>query len=192
MTTALDILVQGLSKISVSSVSSIDPPRTALEKTCAANYPRWRDKQLAKRKWACALEEADLTLTATFEGTPYPYQFLIPNDCVRPLRDRIDGSRCLWQRRGKYLYSTSETLRLPYIKRISENDMDVSLIDVIACWVAVEMAETSTESNAKKSTALQMYKDALAEAAQLNAFVIGEESLNNDEDDGFDYITSRY
>lgn len=192
MTTALDILNLGLSKISVSSISNIDPPRTTLEKTCAANYPRWRDKQLAKRRWMFAMHEDDLTLTGTFSGTQYPYQFLLPNDCIRPLRDRLDGSTCAWQRRGKYLYSTGETLRLPYLRRVPENEFDVSFIDVLACWIAVEMAETSTESNTKKATAKQMYDEALDEAAALNAFVIGEENITNDNDEGFDFITSRF
>lgn len=193
MTTPIDILSLGLSKISVSSISSITPPRTTLEKVCAANYPKWRDKQLAKRKWTFALYEDELTLTDTLTtNTSLPYQFLIPNDCIRPLRDRLDGTTVNWQRRGKYLYGDTPTLRLPYIRRAPENEFDIWFIDVLACWIAVEMAETSTESNVKKTTAKQMYDDALREAGQANAFIIGEEDITNDDDEGYDYITTRY
>lgn len=193
MTMALDIINLGLSKISVSSISSIDAPRTSLERTCAANYPKWRDKQLAKRKWTFALHEEDLTRTDVLTNdTRLPNQFLLPNDCVRPLRDRLDGATVRWERRGKYLYSDSETLRLPYIRRVPEAEFDIWFIDVLACWVAVEMSEPATESNAKKTTALNAYDYALREAAQANAFIIGEESITNDNDEGYDFVTSRY
>lgn len=193
MTTPIDIINLGLSKISVSSVSNIDPPRTTLEKTCAANYPKWRDKQLAKRKWSFALYEDDLTLTATLTNNArLPYQFLLPNDCIRPLRDRLDGTTVRWERRGKYLYSDSDTLRLPYIRRVPENEFDIWFIDVLACWISVEMAETSTESNAKKTTAQNLYDYALREAGQANAYIIGEEDVTNDYDEGYSFVEARY
>ena len=193
MTTALDILNLGLLKISASAVSTIDPPRTALERRGAANYPRWRDSELAKKKWSFALSDpTELTLSGSVPGDSRPYRFLLPNDCVRPLRDRVNGAPCEWVRRGNFLCSAEPTLVFYYIKRVPENDFDPSFVEVLACRVAVEESEPSTESNDKGQTAQWKYDAAVKVAGQLNAFVIGEEDPDNDYDDGYDFITSRY
>jgi hypothetical protein len=72
-----------------------------------------------------------------------------------------------------------------------EEDFDVLFEEVLACKVAYESCEFVTQSNSKKATALQEYKDAVVEAAKANAFVTGAEDIQ-DNDATFSWVADRW
>lgn len=177
----------GLSKISSSRINRIDPAVTPLESFMAANYPHWRRRELSKRRWVFALEENyRLTLEAVLEDVDQPYKFRIPNDCLKPVR----GKTTEWKQRGRYIYSNYETLAIDYIRNVPEADFDPLFTEVLACAVAAESVEFVTQSNAKKEMAFSLYKEAVVDAAKANAFVLGPEDMNG-EDETYSWIMGR-
>lgn len=177
----------GLSKIASSRVARIDPATTPLEKYMAINYPQWRRAELTKRRWVFAkVEEYQLTLNATLTDTEKKYKYVLPIDCLRPIRNKTTE----WVQRGRYIYSSQSSLKIDYIKNVSEAEDDPLFTEVLACKIAFESAEYVTQSTAKKESAKDDYKTAVAEAGAANAFTIGPEDIGSDDDD-FSWIQAR-
>lgn len=192
MTTAVKVINAGLSKLGAAFISSISPPRTSHEHFMADNYPVWRDSELAKRRWLFAMHVAVLTQTGEpLVGVEKPYAFLLPNDCVRPLRDAISGSKPTWERRGMYLYSEEPSLTLRYIRRVPEAEFDPLFRNLLACRIALESAEYVTQSNTKKADADALYQGALKNAVEANCFATGAENPYAD-DTSFSWIGGRF
>lgn len=171
------IINLGLGKIAAGSVSNIVPPKTPLERHCAQGYPIWRDSELQMRDWYFALTQQLLTLEgpevdAAQDGRKY--KFAQPNDMLKPIRDKYTT----WEMRGKYFWSSSNQLLLPYIKRASSAEFNALFVDVLACRVAKESVEFATQSNSKEESAEVKYDKAVARAAKANAFVIGPQDVD--------------
>lgn len=190
MTTPITVINLGLSKIAGSRVSTISPPKTALERYMAANYPAWRDAELARRRWVFAMEWRTLTLQETLTSAAKPYKYGIPNDALRAIRNR-DAE---WEQRRRFIYSAQATLTVPFIIQVPENEFDPLFVEVLACKIAHESAEYVTQSNTKKDKAEKQYDLAVLEAGRNNAFTRGsdDETDEGDEDTEFDWITKRY
>lgn len=187
MFTDVQILNLGLSKIASSRVNRIDPATTPLERFMAVNYPHWRRTELTKRRWAFAMEaNYTLTLNETLTGVSKPYKYVLPIDCLRPIRTKTTE----WVQRGRYIYSSYSTLKIDYIKNVPESDDDPLFDEVLACRIAFESAEYVTQSSTKKEAAREDYKEALAVAASANAFTIGPEDIQADDND-FSWVQGR-
>lgn len=188
MLTDVQIINLGLSKLAQSRVLTISPPRTPLEVYMSGNYPQWKREELTKHRWVCALEENyALTLNETLEDVCQPYKFLMPIDCLRPIRTKYSE----WKQRGRYIYSAQLTLAVDYIRNIPESEFDPLLNEVLACKIAFESAQYVTSSNTKKADMLDGYKTAIATAKQCNAFVVGPEDIASDDND-YSWVSERY
>lgn len=188
MLTDVQIINLGLSKIASSRVNRIDPARTPLETYMAGNYPQWKREELTKRRWVCAMEENyTLTLTNTDETADKPYRYLLPANCLRPVRTKYSE----WNQAGRSLYSTCPILKIDYIRNIPESEFDPLLNEVLACKIAMESCEYVTQSNSKKEDAERKYDRAVATAGQANAFVIGPEDIASDDGD-YSWVSVRY
>lgn len=188
MYTPLQIVNLGLSKIGASKVSDLAPPRTSLERHNAENYQQWKRSELAKRRWVFALEENyALPLAETLEGVDKPYKYALPAKCLRPVRER--GTE--WRQRKRFIISAQANLKITYIENVEEADFDALFVEVLAARVALENVEYSTQSNSKYANAQAYYKEAVAVAGQMNAYIIGPEDIaDNDED--FSFVTARW
>lgn len=188
MLTDVQIINLGLSKIASSRITRLDPAATPLEKFMAANYPQWKRTELTKRRWVFAMVyDYTLTLNATLTGVDKPYKYVLPEDCLRPIR----GKRTEWRQAGRYIYSSCSTLNLDYIKNVLEADFDPMFNEVLACKVAMESAEYVTQSNTKVAVAKQNYLDMVADAAHANAFVIGPEDIQ-ETDEAFSWVNAHH
>lgn len=192
MATRLQILNLALGKLSPNRIVNDNPPKTALEAYMVNNYDvAWRNTELTKRRWVFATKfEVPLTLTATLDPEPSDYrkyQFALPNDCLRPIREK----RTEWKQRGKFAYSSGNTLNLSYIANIPENDFDPLFVDVLASWIAIQACMYVTESNTKMQARREEYMQSVNFAKQVNAFIIGPEDIQSDDDD-FSFLTARY
>lgn len=190
MTTDVDMINGGLSKISASRITRLDPAVTPLEKYMKSNYAGWKRSELTKRRWVCATEDDYvLTLSATLsnptDGKKYKYG--LPNDCLRPIRSKFTE----WKQRGRFVFSAYATLKLDYVKNISENDFDPLLEEAFKARIAYESAEYVTQSSAKKEFAKGLYDEAISDAGKVNAFIIGAEDIQEDDDD-FSWVSARY
>lgn len=188
MLTDVQIINLGLAGISSSRISRIDPPRTPLEVFVAANYAQQKRSELSKRRWVFAtVDNYTLTLNATLTDVEQPYKYILPIDCLRPIRNKDTE----WKQRGRSLYSAYPTLKLDYIRNALESEFDPMFNDVLARRIGMDSVEFVTQSNSKKADAKDDYKEAVAEAAKANAFVIGPEDIGSDDSD-FSWVTSRY
>lgn len=188
MFTAVQIINIGLSKIGASSISDITPPRNSLERFNSENYEHWKRSELAKRRWVFALEEAyALPLIEVVEGVERPFKYELPAKCLRPVRERHTE----WKQRKRYILSAQPGLRITFIENVKEPDFDAMFVEVLAARIAMENVEYNTQSNTKFSAAKAMYDEAVATAGQMNAFVIGPEDIQ-DEDENFSFITARW
>jgi hypothetical protein len=188
MYTDVQVINLGLAKLSASRIQSITPPRSALEIHCKENYPAWKRSELAKRRWVFALvDNYAMTLGTTTPGVDRPYQFALPPNCLRPVRQRYTE----WVQRGRFLYSAYNVLTIEYISDVPESDFDPLFVDVLAWRIAIECVEMVTQSNTKKADASTGYKDARNEAGRANAFVIGSEDIAVD-DYNFPFVSARY
>jgi len=183
MLTDVQLLNNGLSKISASRIDRIDPPRTPLEKYMAANYEQWKRAELAKRRWVFAMEKYyKLTLQEKIPGIDKPYKYALPIDCLRPIRHK----RAEWEVRGKFVYSNNSQLRIDYIRNVPESDFDALFNEVLACKIAYESTEYVNQSTSKKQGVKMDYDEAVEIAGKANAFIIGPENVG-DEDSDEDY-----
>lgn len=189
MLTDVQIINLGLSKIASNRVARIDPAQTPLEAFMASNYKHWKRTELAKRRWVFATEEHyKLTLESSrTDGVDKPHKFALPIDCLRPIRNKTTE----WVQRGRYIYSAYNELYIDYIRNASEDEFDPLFDEVLASKVAYESAEYVTQSNAKKELAKAQYDDAIRVAGQCNAFVIGPEDIQADDND-FEWLAGRH
>lgn len=176
--TDVQLINNGLSKISTSRIGQIAPPRTPLEVYMAGNYPIWKREELTKHRWLFAtIENYELTLEDTLVNVRQPFKYRLPNNCLRPLRDK----RTEWKQRGRYLLSAHSSLRINFIGDVAESDNDPLFDTVIGCKVAFESCEYVTQSATKKQAAMVDYAAAIETAYQCNAFVRGPEDIEADD-----------
>lgn len=188
MPDAKQICNLGLGKIGATTVSSLAPPRTVVEKLCAANYVHWRNSELRKRRWVFATEVVSLALSATIPNSDLPYKYALPGNYLRAVRPH----RCPWVIRGQFLYSASNQVTLEYIRKCDDNELtDENFIDVLAWRVAMELSEPTTQSNSKIGNAAIGYKDAVAEAGRLNAFLLDPSPVDAPDED-YSWVNARY
>jgi hypothetical protein len=176
-----EICNKGLGKIGASRVNNLAPPITVLEVKCADEYPQWKAAELKKRRWtfATTLVKLSALLTPVSADTDgRTFQFAKPGDLLRALR----AKNITWVQRGEFFYDYQNTISLEYIRNVADNEItDPLFIDVLACRIAYECAESTTQSPAKQRNALIMYKDALEEAGRNNAFTLEPHQTGGDE-----------
>ena len=188
MFTSVQIINLGLSKIASSRISRIDPPVSSLERFVAEGYPHWKRSELTKRRWVFATEDNYLlTRTETIDGVAQPYKYQLPVECLRPIR----GKRTEWKQRRRFLYSAYDNLRVSMIMNVDEVEFDPLFVEVLASRIALESVEYVTQSNTKKADVEALYRAAVSDAGQANAFIIGPEDIADDDED-FPFVTSRF
>lgn len=188
MFTNVQIINLGLSKIASSRISRIDPPVSSLERFVAEGYEHWKRSELTKRRWVFATEDNYvMPLVETLQNVEQPNKFALPVQCLRPIRTK----RTEWKQRKRFLYSAYPELTISFIENVKEADFDPLFVEVLACRIAVESVEYVTQSNTKKADADALYREAVQAAGQANAYVIGPEDIQSDDDD-FSWVTSRY
>lgn len=180
MLTDVQIINNGLSKIASSRVRRIDPPSTPLEAYMSVNYAQWRRQELTKRRWVFAFVKGyRLTQVSDSEAGDKKYKYAMPIDCLRPIRTKSTE----WVQAGRYIYSAYSTLFIDYIRNAPEEDDDPLFDEVLACKIAFESAEYVTQSSTKEAAALEKYKMAIRDAGSVNAFIIGPEDYDEDDDE---------
>jgi len=187
--TKLTIAKLGLGRIASSVISSIDSPRSVLERRVADGYDVWRDSELKKHDWVFAKSTALMTVTLPARaGNDRPYRFELPTDFLRPLRTK----RARWEIEGTALYNTTQDdFYLDYIARVPESNFPADFQQVLGARIAIECAEVATQSASKLQVARDMYEDAINDARRNNAFTV-EPSDNTLDDYNSSWVYGRY
>ena len=180
----------GLSKISAFRVSSLSPPKSAVEQECAAGYELWKQQELVKKRWVFARKREAQTYSSVDntreDGRIYVYE--VPADCLRPIQPNETAHR--FTPEGTKLYSRNSALILEYIFNVDDSLLVPLFVDVLACRVAIEEAEPRTQSNQKKEFAQGLYNTAIAVAGALNAYIT-EPETHDAPDEAFSWLNAR-
>lgn len=188
MYTDIQVINGGLSELGSSRVRSITPPTTPIEVYMAGRYPQWKRSELTKRRWVFAIKKNHpLVLVSSTEAGNKPYKYSLPNDCLRPIR----GKNTEWEQRGKYVYSAYDALSIDYIYDAPESDFDPLFADVLSARVKWASCEYVTQSQTKKDSAKDDYIMAVREAGKANAYVIGPEDADEDDNEP-SWLDARY
>lgn len=186
--TIVQICNIGLSKLGSARIATLEPARTALERHVSTNYMQWKETEIAAHRWVfCRVIDYPLAKTAELDGVALRFEYATPADMARPIRLK----RSEWQQYGRTIRSAYDNLQISYIRTVEEADFDPLFVGVLAARIALESAEYVTQSNTKKSDASALYDKAVTEAKRGNAFTIGAEDIQDDDND-FSWVNARY
>lgn len=143
-------------------------------------YDTVRRNEIRRHRWNFAIKRIALAADVATPAFDFKYQYLLPADCLRPLRSKDDYD---WQVEGKYILTDQGApLQIRYLADIEdENQWDASFVEAMACRLAMEIAERSTGSTAKRQLAQQDYRDAINEARKADAFENPPDEMNTDD-----------
>ena len=156
----------------------------------SAVYAMLRDKLQRTYNWRFCVKRAVLAAEVDVPVFDYSFQYPVPSDCLRilqinayyPAPDLSDlissGGQEYQLEGGKILTRSSGSLNLRYLCRISDpTKFDTAFDEAFAASIAYNVAESLTQSDSKKSMALQDYRIALKEAIRANAIENPPESI---------------
>lgn len=190
MSTDKDIVNLALGKLGASAIVSLSPPKSPLEKLCAAGYATWKNSETKKRRWVFATEIVQLTYSEKLTQTTFaakPYKYAVPIDNLRIIRDKTTE----FQQRGMYLYSSYDTLSIEYIRKAADHELPDDFIDLLACRIAFEICKPATDSTNSQQVARTWYKEALIECGRLNSFQLEPDSTTT-ADINDEWLTARW
>lgn len=118
---------------------------TKVGRLCNKMYTIVRDDLLRAHIWNFALVRVTLARLATTPAFDYDFEYQLPSDCLRVIR--IDDSRGEYRIEGRKLLTDENTIKLLYIKRVTDtSQFDSSFDNVLALKLASELAYSITNS----------------------------------------------
>ena len=191
MAGTVDIVNRALSKLGDMRISSLDDGSKSAA-VAASMFEIIRDAEITAHCWHFAKTRSKLPAEAEKPVFGWSWQYLLPSDCLRVLEagpwpqaltdSYVGGDSRSFVLEGQRLLSNlGPTLELIYLKRMSDAGLfPPSFIEVLACKLAVEMAESLTGSNSKRELAWNEYERALKLAKRLNAIGLPPLAVQDD------------
>jgi hypothetical protein len=148
-----------------------------------ARFDQVRDAELRKHRWKFAIKRAALPALADAPLSDYDFQYQLPVDFLRLIEggditavvDLSDcrnlGSNELYSIEGdRILTNLGAPLNIRYIARITDTALfDPAFEEAFASKLAFECCERITQSDSKKDSCRQDYKEAIRAAVRANA-----------------------
>lgn len=140
-------------------------------------YPMVRDAELRRNRWKFAIKRSQLTALAAAPDWGFAYQYPLPDDFLAVLQvndfhaRNVPGQRAMWSvESGNLLTDIIAPLKFRYVWRVENSGLfDPLFCEAFACKLAFEACEQLTQSATKKQGLRQDYRDALIEAARVDA-----------------------
>lgn len=191
----VDIANRALSKLGEPRVLSFTAigDTNAAQRALASMYDMVRDAELCRHPWAFAVCRAQIDKLTSAPAWGYSYEYQLPNDHLRLLdiRDTWESTNSINYitdpnspyrvEKGKILIDIDATIYIRYISRITDpSQFDPLFAEAFASRLAVELAETLTQSNTKKDFAEKQYAKDIIAAFQRNAIEMPPEALADD------------
>lgn len=172
MASETQIANRALQRLGAGRISSLDDGSTAATE-CSVAYEPLRDFMLRAHPWSFAIARKALAADSAApvgdsSDTP-AYQYTWPTDALRILLPK--SADLDWKIEGrKILTDDAGPLYIRYIAKITDpNSMDATFREALSCWMAHEMCEKITQSNAKKASLRDDLTLIIAEARRTNA-----------------------
>lgn len=156
-------------------------------------YEVVRDAEMRRRRWRFAIRRDSLPALADQPDSDYDYQYQVPNDFLRlieggdiisvpDMSDYRSMSCELWSLEGRrILTNLGAPLKIRYLAKITDvSQYDPAFNESFAARLAFECCERITQSDTKKQTCWQAYRDSIKEAVRANALEVAPHSIGDD------------
>lgn len=140
-------------------------------------FDQVRDAELRRCRWKFSIARTQLSALVAAPAWGYARQFPLPSDFLQLVQANdiyvrpLSKARAPWSlEQGMILTDLAAPLKVRYVQRVTNPGLfDPLFNEVLACKLAMEAAETLTQSSSKKAEAVDQYKFALAEAKRQDA-----------------------
>lgn len=170
MASETSISNRALQKLGAARITSLSE-NSSEARSCNAVYEILRDAELRAHPWNFASKRISIAADAVTPDFGKANSFQLPTDCLKVLEDDVNSLNKDWLIEGrKILTDEGGPLYLRYTRRVTEvSEMDPLFMEALSCRMAVEMCEELTQSNSKKESLKDDYKNAIREARRSNA-----------------------
>lgn len=136
-----------------------------------------RDQELRRARWKFALKRDSLPALVATPAWGFAYQYTLPADFLALVQVNDYYLRSGFKQKGPYaieggliLTDYPAPLKIRYIARVETvAQWDPLFVEVVSCKLAMEAAETLTQSETKRDRAAEEYKFAFTEAVRQDA-----------------------
>jgi hypothetical protein len=174
MSSVVEICNRALQKVGARRIISITED-SVNARACNNAYDVIRRAELRAHPWACATTRAQLAASSTEPLFGRALAYPLPADYLRLLPHDPDyNTNSLdWQiEGGEIITDDTAPLNIRYIFDLQDpNIMDPLLREALSAKLAVEICEELTQSNQKKVSVKEDYKEAIREARRINAIL---------------------
>jgi hypothetical protein len=185
MASRTSISNRGLSKLGQPRVSNVATTDTKAARVMNEMYDSVRDAVLAAYPWNFAGKRATLAPDADAPDWGWNYAYTMPSDFLA--LNSIKNNPDYEFEGGKILTNEGPVLYIKYTSQVTdEGSFSALFSEVFATRLSFEGCEEITQSNTKKATLGQEYKDHLEQAYQVDA---KENPIEDEEDD--DWVLAR-
>lgn len=140
-------------------------------------YADVRDAEIARHHWKFAIKRTTLVSLVDTPVWGYQFQYPLPADYLGIVQvNDIYARSCPrgqapWSvEGGNILTNLPAPLKIRYVSKVTNAGMFPPLfVEALACKLAMEAAESLTQSSSKKQAAMEEYKFALSEAKRQDA-----------------------
>lgn len=193
-----DILIvnKALIKIAEAQIDSLENAESKSSRIMKALLPQAKRFVFRQYPWNCLRERAIVVLSADTPPFGYAYKYALPANCLRPLAIQTDRGNYVpfyesgyggsipgdkqFVIEGDYILTDTEPhtdnnqnkvgLNFVYIKNPENlNILDANLVELLAYYLAIETAYTSTGSVSLKQQLIAEQKECLKIARAANA-----------------------
>ena len=183
-TSNVSIANLALQKLGAGVIAALDE-NSRNARTINACFELLRDRELRANVWRFTITRKVLAPHATAPLFSFNYAFILPADCLRPIKPaRLGLDWHIEDHLGQraILTNDGDTLNLRYVKRVTDPTVfDPVFVEMLATKIAWHICETITQSNTKKDSLRDEYAFHRREARQMNAFEIPKNAEPVDE-----------
>ena len=174
MASVVEICNRALQKLGAKRITVITED-SVNARACNTAYTPLRLAELRAHPWSCAVARAQLAASSTTPIFVKQYSYPLPSDYLRllPNDEGYNYNSQDWQiESGSIVTDDSAPLNIRYIYDLTDPQiMDPLFREALSCRMALELCEELTQSNQKKESLRQDYKEAIREARRINAIL---------------------
>lgn len=176
MASDVSIVNRALTKLGADRVLLLSDD-TQQARVMSSMYADVRDAEIRRHHWKFAIKRASIPALVATPIFGYQYQYPVPMDFLGLVqvnevyvRSCRKGTAPWSLEGGNILTDFPAPLYIRYVARVTNPGLfDPLFVEALACKLALEAAESLTQSSSKKSAAMEEYKFALSEAKRLDA-----------------------
>lgn len=172
MASVVEICNRALQKLGASRITSITED-SSNARACNVAYEPVRDAELRAHSWSFSIKRVQLAADSTGPDFGPANAFTLPGDylCLREPDESENHIDLDWQVEGnKIITDDAAPLNVRYTFKVTDpNSMDALFREALATKLAFELCEELTQSNSKKESMREDYKEIIRQAKRTNA-----------------------